>query len=104
KKAVDLARIDRFSEVCRLSGTHAWQSRVECEAHDDGAAGSNEIASFHRRLLCLRRAQHGGKNSSIGCASAQITAEALLHLFGGWVRRLTEKRLRRHDHSIRAVP
>jgi len=60
KEAVDFARIDRFSEIRNLSRTCVRESAVKSEAHDDGAACSEEIASFHCCLLCLRRAEYGG--------------------------------------------
>ena len=60
KEAVDFARIDRFPQIRNLSRTRVWESSIKSKAHDDGAACSEEIASFHCRLLCLRRAEYGG--------------------------------------------
>ena len=91
KKAVDFPRIHRFSEIRSLSRHGSRESAVEREAHDDGAACSKEIASFHRRLLYFGRAQNRGENSSVCGAPAKITSEPLLDLLGCRVRSLAEK-------------
>src|SRR5437016_1083309 len=59
---------------------------------------------FIAASLCLCRAKNRGKNSCVGCAPAEIPSKPLFDLFGRRMRRLAEKGLCRHDHSIRAVP